>query len=188
MAYNVNPLAYKGVVRAQWLDDDRFWYRDCRRERRLLYSGRSRQGHAAAAFDQATLAAALHAASAPSTAHALARQEARRLHPRLEPLGPRHGHRRGNPAHHRRREGLRLRHRQRRLEHSDAAILLWSPDSKKIATFQQDQRKTGEMYLVPVTNSHPTLKAWKYPLVGDKDVTMIERVVIDVPTQPKSSA
>jgi dipeptidyl aminopeptidase/acylaminoacyl peptidase len=63
---------------------------------------------------------------------------------------------------------------------SDAAILLWSPDSKKIATFQQDQRKTGEMYLVPVTNGHPQLKAWKYPLAGDKDVTMIERVIIDV--------
>ena len=65
--------------------------------------------------------------------------------------------------------------------HTDGAVLLWSPDSKKIATFQQDQRKTGEMYLVPVTNSHPKLEAWKYPLVGDKDVTMIERVVIDVP-------
>jgi dipeptidyl aminopeptidase/acylaminoacyl peptidase len=63
---------------------------------------------------------------------------------------------------------------------SDAPVLLWSPDSKKIATFQQDQRKVGEMYLVPVTNGHPKLKAWKYPLVGDKDVTMIERVVIDV--------
>ena len=59
---------------------------------------------------------------------------------------------------------------------SESAILLWSPDSKKIATFQQDQRKDGEMYLVPVTNTHPELKAWKYPLVGDKDVTMIERV------------
>ena len=67
---------------------------------------------------------------------------------------------------------------------SDRAILVWSPDSKRIATFQQDQRKTGEMYLVPVTNSHPTLKAWKYPLVGDKDITMIERVIIDV-DQPK---
>jgi len=32
--------------------------------------------------------------------------------------------------------------------HSDRAILVWSPDSKRIATFQQDQRKTGEMYLV----------------------------------------
>ena len=63
---------------------------------------------------------------------------------------------------------------------SDNPILVWSPDSKKIATFQQDQRKDGEMYLVPVTNGHPALKAWKYPLVGDKDVTMIERVIIDV--------
>ncbi|WP_158942649.1 DPP IV N-terminal domain-containing protein [Granulicella sp. S190] len=63
---------------------------------------------------------------------------------------------------------------------SDNAILVWSPDGKKIATFQQDQRKTGEMYMVPVTNGHPELKAWKYPLVGDKDVTMIERVIIDV--------
>ena len=63
---------------------------------------------------------------------------------------------------------------------SDRPILAWSPDSKKIATFRQDQRKTGEMYLVPVTNSHPELKAWKYPLVGDPDVTMIERVIIEV--------
>ncbi len=66
--------------------------------------------------------------------------------------------------------------------HSDRAILVWSPDSKKIATFQQDQRKTGEMYLVPVTNSHPKLEAWKYPLVGDKDVTLIERVILDLST------
>jgi dipeptidyl-peptidase-4 len=63
---------------------------------------------------------------------------------------------------------------------SDKPVVLWSPDSKKIATFQQDQRKDGEMYLVPVTNGHPQLKAWKYPLVGDANVTMIQRVVIDV--------
>jgi dipeptidyl aminopeptidase/acylaminoacyl peptidase len=61
---------------------------------------------------------------------------------------------------------------------SDNPILVWSPDSKKIATFQQDQRKDGEMYLIPTTNGHPELKAWKYPLVGDKNITMIERVII----------
>lgn len=64
--------------------------------------------------------------------------------------------------------------------HSDRAIVVWSPDSKKIATFQQDQRKTGEMYLVSTTVGHPKLEQWKYPLPGDKDVTMIERVIIDV--------
>ncbi|MGI8494801.1 MAG: DPP IV N-terminal domain-containing protein, partial [Pyrinomonadaceae bacterium] len=63
---------------------------------------------------------------------------------------------------------------------SDRAILLWSPDSKKIATFQQDQRRSGDMYLVTTNVGHPTLKSWKYPLPGDKDVTMIERVIIEV--------
>ncbi|MBT2143852.1 MULTISPECIES: DPP IV N-terminal domain-containing protein [unclassified Rhodanobacter] len=65
-------------------------------------------------------------------------------------------------------------------KHTDNAIVEWSPDSKRIATFQQDQRKTGEMYLVSTNVGHPKLEKWKYPLVGDKDVTMIERVIIDV--------
>ena len=65
---------------------------------------------------------------------------------------------------------------------SDRPILRWSPDSKKIATFQQDQRGVGEMYLVDTTVGHPTLQAWKYPLPGDHVVTMIQRVVIDVDT------
>jgi len=62
---------------------------------------------------------------------------------------------------------------------SDRPILVWSPDSRKIATFQQDQRRVGEMYLVDTVAGHPTLQAWKYPLPGDETVTMIHRVVID---------
>lgn len=67
---------------------------------------------------------------------------------------------------------------------SDRAILRWSPDSKKIATFQQDQRKVGDMYLVTTNVGKPTLRAWKYPLPGDKDIIMIHRVIVDV-DQPK---
>ena len=67
-------------------------------------------------------------------------------------------------------------------KHSDAAILLWSPDSRKIATFKQDQRKAGDMYLVTTNVGHPVLKAWKYPLPGDKDIITIQRVVINVDT------
>ena len=63
---------------------------------------------------------------------------------------------------------------------SDRAILLWSPDSKKIATQQQDERHVGEMYLVDTRAGHPNLKAWKYPLPGDSVVQMLRRVVIDV--------
>ena len=64
--------------------------------------------------------------------------------------------------------------------HSDRAIVVWSPDSSRIATFRQDQRKTGSMTLVGTGVGHPKVETWKYPLVGDADVTMIERVVIDV--------
>lgn len=63
---------------------------------------------------------------------------------------------------------------------SDAPVLRWSPDSRKIATFRQDQRRVGEMYLVTTNVGHPTLKAWKYPLAGDKEIAMIERVIIEV--------
>jgi len=63
---------------------------------------------------------------------------------------------------------------------SDRAILVWSPDSKKIATFQQDQRNVGDMYLVSTRVGHPELRAWKYPLVGDSVVPVIHRVIIDV--------
>ncbi|MGB6483225.1 MAG: DPP IV N-terminal domain-containing protein [Candidatus Acidiferrales bacterium] len=64
--------------------------------------------------------------------------------------------------------------------HSDRPIVLWSPDSKKIATYQQDQRGVGEMYLVHTQVGHPTLEEWKYPLPGDRVVTTIQRVVIDL--------
>ena len=64
--------------------------------------------------------------------------------------------------------------------HSDRPVLLWSPDSKKIATYQQDQRGVGEMYLVETRVGHPILQEWKYPLPGDKVVTTIQRVIVDL--------
>lgn len=65
-------------------------------------------------------------------------------------------------------------------KHSDAAIVSWSPDSRKIATFQQDQRKVNDMYLVTTNVGAPKLEQWKYPLPGDKYIPTIRRVVIDV--------
>jgi dipeptidyl-peptidase-4 len=63
---------------------------------------------------------------------------------------------------------------------SDRAILMWSPDSRKIATFLQDQRKVGDLYLVSTQVGHPKLEAWKSPLPGDENVAMLTRVIIDV--------
>ncbi len=65
-------------------------------------------------------------------------------------------------------------------KHTDQAIGLWSPDSRQFATYQQDQRKTGDMYVVVTNVGHPTLQAWKYPLPGDTDITMIQRVIVNV--------
>jgi dipeptidyl-peptidase 4 len=68
-------------------------------------------------------------------------------------------------------------------KHTDNAILVWSPDSNRIATFQQDQRRTSEMVLVGTNIGAPKVERWKYPFVGDEHVTMIERVIIDVPSK-----
>ena len=65
---------------------------------------------------------------------------------------------------------------------SDNAIVLWSPDSRKVATFRLDQRSTGYMTVVPVTNKHPQPDSWKYPLAGDDHITTIERVIVELPT------
>lgn len=59
-------------------------------------------------------------------------------------------------------------------------IVLWSPDSKKVATFQQDERGVGDMFLVEAKVGHPLLKTWKYPLPGDDVVAMLHRVVVDI--------
>lgn len=63
---------------------------------------------------------------------------------------------------------------------SDRAILAWSPDSRKIATFKQDQREVSDMYLVTTNVGKPTLRQWKYPLPNDKVIPMIQRVIINV--------
>ena len=63
---------------------------------------------------------------------------------------------------------------------SDRAMVAWSPDSKKIATQQQDERHVGEMYLVPTVVGHPQLRVSKFPLPGDSVMAMLHRVVIDV--------
>ncbi len=242
MSYNVNPLAYKGVVRAQWLDDDRFWYRAVDDTGATYMVVDPAKGTRTPAFDQSKLAAALAKASKGAI-----KDDARHLKFHIDSLsnhdstlnltyadvtyscelGSANDSCKRVTAEEKsvttsgdedsqppltlspdkklgafvRDWNLWVRDVATGAEtqlttdgvkdygyatdnagwkQSNAAILLWSPDSKKIATFQQDQRKTGEMYLVPVTNGHPTLKAWKYPLVGDENITMIERVVIDV--------
>ncbi|MFC1551779.1 DPP IV N-terminal domain-containing protein [Candidatus Latescibacterota bacterium] len=61
---------------------------------------------------------------------------------------------------------------------SDRPVLLWSPDSKKIATFQQDARGVGEMSQISTKVGHPELVTWKYPMPADSVIFRMHRVII----------
>ena len=65
-------------------------------------------------------------------------------------------------------------------QHTDHPIVLWSPDSRRIATFQQDQRGVGETYLIRTQPGHPQLERWKYAMAGDPVIATLRRVIIDV--------
>lgn len=69
---------------------------------------------------------------------------------------------------------------------SDGAVLKWSPNSDKIATFQQDARGVGMMYLTSTNVGHPKLESWKHPLPGDEKIFTIERVIIHLENNPKT--
>ncbi|MFO7892170.1 MAG: DPP IV N-terminal domain-containing protein [Longimicrobiales bacterium] len=59
-------------------------------------------------------------------------------------------------------------------------VLKWSPDSRRIFTFRQDERGVGMMYTVTTNVGHPELDAWRYPLPEDSVIFRIERLVADV--------
>ena len=67
-------------------------------------------------------------------------------------------------------------------QHTARAVVLWAPDSRHIATFQQDQRRTRTLSTTTTVVGHPQVETWKYPFVGDPDVTLIERVIVDADT------
>lgn len=62
------------------------------------------------------------------------------------------------------------------------AIVSWSPDSKRLVAFRQDQRGVRDEYQIVTRVGHPTLKTQPYPLPGDKHVFMVDPVVIDIAT------
>jgi len=61
---------------------------------------------------------------------------------------------------------------------TDNPVLLWSPDSQRIATYRLDEREVEEMHLVRTAEPRPEHVAWPYALPSDSVVPMLERVVI----------
>ncbi len=64
--------------------------------------------------------------------------------------------------------------------HGDDPVLTWSPDGRRLATFQHDSRGVREMVLAGTNPGAPTLERWKYPLPGDSVVFRIQRVIIEL--------
>jgi dipeptidyl-peptidase-4 len=63
---------------------------------------------------------------------------------------------------------------------SDRPVLKWSPDSRRVATFQHDSRGVGMMYLVNTQVGHADLDAWRYPLPEDTVIFRVSRIVLDL--------
>jgi dipeptidyl-peptidase-4 len=190
MTYNTTPLVFRTGVRPVWLEDDRFWYRvttaegsesvlvdpvkgtkspcelpACRETPRP--AGGAGRGGAASAEANTVPSPDRKRAAFVRDYNLWVRDLGTGKETRLTSDGVKDFAYGTNNA---------------GWTKSDRPILLWSPDSKKVATFQHDQRNVGEMYLVSTKVGHPELQAWKYPLPGDEHIITIQRVVIDVDT------
>jgi dienelactone hydrolase len=182
MTYNTAPLVLRSGVRPSWLDGNRFWYRvttDKGAEFVLIDSAARTRG--ACTLPECKEPARPAAGTPPARTDIPSPDGKRTAFVRDHNLWV--------------RELASLAETQLTTDgvedyayatnnagwtKSDRPVLLWSADSKKIATFQHDQRRAGEMYLVDTSVGHPRLQAWKYPLPGDDHIFTIERVIVDV--------
>lgn len=232
MAYNTGPLLDRGPVRANWLPDERFWYRAMTPTGSEFILVDPAKGTRAPAFDHAKLAAAISTAAGGKydgtklpfltfsfesdgsikfsaskklwrcdiTAYTCAEAPVPAVANFSSPGVPSPD---GMKTAFIKNFNLWVRDTATRKEtqlttdgvkdfgyatdnagwrKSDRPVLVWSPDGKKIATFQQDERHVGDMYLVTTNVGKPKLQQWKYPLPGDKDVALLHRVIFDVDT------
>jgi dipeptidyl aminopeptidase/acylaminoacyl peptidase len=61
---------------------------------------------------------------------------------------------------------------------SDRPVVLWSPDSRKLATFRHDARGVSRYHLVSTEAGPPQLESWRYPFPADSVIFRIERLVV----------
>jgi len=59
-------------------------------------------------------------------------------------------------------------------------MVLWSPDSRRLATHKWDQRNVRQMYLLETKNPGPILHSYRYALPGDSVIPKYELFVFDV--------
>lgn len=66
---------------------------------------------------------------------------------------------------------------------SERPVVIWSPDSRRIATYRLDERNVGEMYLTNTVVGRPRLLAYPYAIPGDTIIPRMERYIFDVPSR-----
>jgi dipeptidyl aminopeptidase/acylaminoacyl peptidase len=175
MGYNTNPLVLHSGVHPNWLPDDRFWYRTTTENGTEVVLIDPAQGNRSTFSPPRPTSAPPNSVVSPDGKRAVfirdhnlwVRELAGGKETQLTKDGVKDfGYATDNAG------WIR----------SDAPVVKWSPDSKRIATFQHDSRGVGEMYLVDTRVGHPQLEAWKYPLAGDDKIFQIQRVIVDVDT------
>ncbi len=173
MGYNVNPLVMHSGVRPNWLADDRFWYRTTTEKGPEVFLIDAARGTRSTFTPPSAQRNPSNAVLSPDGKRAVFIRDFN-LWVRELPNG---------------RETQLTKDGVKDFGYatdnagwirSDSPVVLWSPDSRRIATFQHDGRGVGEMYLADTRVGHPQLEAWKYPLAGDEKIFQIERVIIDV--------
>ena len=182
MSYNTTPLVLHAGVRPTWTADDRFWYRTTGErgpEAWLVDPARATR----VVCDLEPCKASAGTSATRSSTNVLSPDGTKAVFIRDWNLWVRDVS--SNKELQLTRDGVKdfgYATNNAGWTRSDRPIVRWSPDSKKIATFQQDERNVGEMYLVDTGVGHPKLQAWKYPLAGDPVLPALQRVVIDAAT------
>jgi dipeptidyl-peptidase-4 len=72
---------------------------------------------------------------------------------------------------------------QVRLNETPLPYAVWSPDSRRIATFRMDQRNVTPLYLlqcVPGNDSRPKPWTYRFAMPGEEHVPMYEPIIVDV--------
>jgi dipeptidyl aminopeptidase/acylaminoacyl peptidase len=184
LSSNVTPLVIGGSVAATWLPDDRFWYRSST-AKGVEYvlidpAKKTRAPYSPTAEDTALTRRprGRGAAASPAVASPDGKREAFIRNWNLWVRELPSGQERQLTTDGEKNFGYATDNAG--WASSNRAILLWSPDSKKLVTQQQDERNVGEMYLVEPKAGHPVLRSWKYPLPGDSVVAMVYRVIIEL--------
>jgi dipeptidyl-peptidase-4 len=62
-------------------------------------------------------------------------------------------------------------------------VLVWSPDSRRIATYKIDERGVRRMYLLETKSPGPVLHTYPYALPGDSIIPSYDTYILDVPSR-----